>query len=67
MVQIKRWRVAYFYLATGMEGRADRRDYGVVSAATDKEAIQIVVNRECRGEDQATRDWFRGCLSAMEV
>lgn len=69
-----KWHVRYYYLATGMEGRADEEDFGVVEANTDLEARQIVAMRECSedtryGPDNAwsTRDFFLGCLRATPV
>jgi len=61
---MNRWRVTYYYLATGMEGNPDIRDYGVVSAATAKEACHIIAERETSNlEDQS---WMMSCLSAKE-
>lgn len=61
----RNFHVTYFYLATGMEGRADRRDYGIVSARTSREAIRKVASRECKSVNDA--HWMEGCLTAKEV
>lgn len=68
------FRVKYYYLATGMEGRADKKDYGVVEASTPKAAKDIVVLREYPedipyGPDgtYSTREFFMHCLSATPV
>ena len=65
------YRVKYFYLATGMEGRADERDYGLREANTPEEAIESVVLEEfpedkMYGPNNAysSRHFFRVCLSA---
>ena len=55
---MKRYHVTYYYLATGMEGRADTADYGVVEATTSQEAIRKVM------EMYKISDWG---LSAREV
>ena len=55
---MKRYHVTYYYLATGMEGRADTADYGLVEAASAQEAIKKVM------EFHKISDWG---LSAREV
>jgi hypothetical protein len=39
---MNKYRVTYYYLATGMEGRADTADYGIIEANTSEEAITPV-------------------------
>lgn len=63
---MKRFHVTYYYLATGMEGHADERDYGMVDAATADEAKTKVADHQCKG-DSDTRSFFIGCLRAEEV
>jgi len=41
-----RYHVTYYYLATGMEGIADERDYGEIDAATPDDAIKKMCARE---------------------
>ena len=36
------YHVTYYYLATGMEGRADTADHGYVQAWSAKEAVEKV-------------------------
>lgn len=36
---MKKWRVTYYYLATGMEGRPDVEDYGIHEAETAKKTL----------------------------
>lgn len=63
-----KYKVRYYYLATGMEGRADERDYGVIEANCADDAKNIVaVNIYPKFEDKHNRDWFRGCLIAEPV
>lgn len=58
----QRFHVTYYYLATGMEGIADERDYGIVEAENADEARSIVAKQECRSvKDQ---QWMLSCLSA---
>lgn len=61
---MKRYNVTYFYLATGMEGRADTRDHGTIEANSADEARTIVAKRISRPEDVS---WTKGCLTAVEV
>lgn len=61
-----RYHVTYYYLATGMEGRADREDYGIVEASSPGEACDNVALR-LHPHDQQTREWVRGCLSAKRA
>lgn len=64
---MKQWHVTYYYLATGMEGRADTRDYGVVSAETADEAMNKVIEREFPSTSPQNKEWMKGCLSAERV
>lgn len=60
---MSRYNVTYFYLATGMEGRADQRDYGEVEANSSREAERIVAERI----SPKHADWMMGCLTAKEI
>ena len=62
---MKQYHVEYSYLATGMEGRADYRDYGIVSANSSKEAIRIVAERV--NPDRHTMEFMLGCLTARRT
>jgi len=57
------FHVRYSYLATGMEGRADERDFGFIAAESPKAACEAIALREYP-EDIDTRQFFLGCLSA---
>lgn len=69
-----RFHVLYYYLATGMEGLADEKDFGAVEASSPKEACKAVALREYPidkmygpGDSYSTREFFLGCLSAVET
>lgn len=69
-----KFQVKYFYLATGMEGRPDIKDYGIREADTSKEAINQVVMEEFPDnknmepdELNSNRRFLRGCLSAKPI
>ena len=69
-----KYRVTYFYLATGMEGVADERDYGEVEASSSDEALNVVAEREIPVDEMygpnktySSRQFFRGCLTAEEI
>lgn len=46
---MKKWHVTYYYLATGMEGVAATKDYGIVEAETEEEAIAKIANAFQKG------------------
>lgn len=58
------WHVTFYYLATGMEGRADTRDW-IVQAPDAETAKDRVAKEECRRPGD--REFFKGCLTAREV
>lgn len=67
-----KYRVRYYYLATGMEGVADERDYGVFDAGSEKDAIEQAVEKEYPSNGYSetntySRMFLRGCLSATKV
>ena len=39
---MKQYHVKYYYLATGMEGIADTRDFGLIPADSEEEAFDKV-------------------------
>lgn len=68
-----RYHVTYFYHAQGMDG-PDVKDYGTVDADTPGDACTQVAVREYPedimygpNESYSTRDFFRGCLSAILI
>lgn len=58
----KWWRVKYYYLAQGMEGRPDKWDR-IVEADSREQAIFEVV----KGFPEESRDFLRGCLTAVRT
>ena len=58
---MKKFRVKYFYLASGMEGHPDQTDYGIISASSPEEACKKVASIY----DEF--DWMMAYLSAKEV
>ncbi len=64
---MKTWHVTYFYLATGMEGRADKQDYGFVDAETKEEAKEKAARRRCPEISERDLQWTIGCLTAKEA
>lgn len=62
----KLFHVTYFYLATGMEGKADARDLGIVESFSPEEAIAKIAKQEYPTSEIGRR-WFKGCLTAKEV
>jgi hypothetical protein len=66
------WRVDYYYLATGMEGRADEWIVGDFVADSANEAIELAILAKCGSEsrrrcDERLADWMRSCLSATKI
>ena len=64
---MNRYHVTFFYLATGMEGYAQREDLGVVEAPSQGEAINHVMKVHYNKLSQSSQDFVRGCLSAKLV
>lgn len=58
------WHVTYYYLATGMEGRPDEEDHGIVMAPTAYDA-KLIVARRCSKGDAALESWYMSCLEAV--
>lgn len=69
-----KYKVKYFYLASGMEGIADERDCGTFegdskSAAIEKATIAEYPVDKMYGPNNSfsARQFYRGCLSATEI
>lgn len=62
-----KYRVTYFYLATGMNGLADTKDYGIVNAQSEEEAKDIVTTRMYPKGPPSVASFFRGCLKVEQV
>ena len=63
------YNVKFYFLASGMDGRAAEDDYGLVQARSKEHAItQVVDNAVATGVVNAhNKDFFRGCLTARKV
>lgn len=64
---MKRFHVTYYYLATGMGGRPDTRDYGIFEAPDANNAKWQCVAKNGAEYSQIDKDWFYGCLTAEAV
>jgi hypothetical protein len=64
---MRQFHVTFYYLASGMEGRADVQDYGIVYANNETEAKRKAA--EGRHPDMSPQDinWTMGCLTAKEI
>ena len=67
-----KYHVTYFYLATGMEGRPDTKDYGIVVAEDEEGAKNIVTTLQEHKEEpgwtvKQLDSWFKSCLSAKLI
>jgi hypothetical protein len=68
---VKKYHVNYSYLATGMEGRADKEDYGIHEANNMKEAMDMALRIKHPIDEpfgnSTVNEWIIGCLTAKEV
>ena len=60
---MNRYHVTYYYLATGMEGYPDMRDYGEVHANSAQEAI----NKIGRQVSSSDNEWERNFGLSAEL
>jgi hypothetical protein len=63
---MSKYHVTYYYLVTGMEGRADKQDHGVVEAESKDGAIRAVL-KKYYANDRHDWEWISGCLTARLV
>lgn len=63
----RKFHVTYFYLATGMEGREDRKDYGIINADSEDDAKEIAVQLRHPTSSRQDKDWIKGCLTARQI
>lgn len=64
---MKTYHVTYFYLATGMEGRPDIKDYGFIQADSADVAKERAARRRHPKMSERDINWTIGCLTAKEV
>lgn len=72
-----KFHVTYFYLATGMEGIPDTKDYGIIEADSAEDAKTIVTNKAYTDnieyavlvgyDEKQWKQLHRGCLKAEFV
>lgn len=65
--QMNKYQVKFFYLATGMEGHADIRSYGIIEASSAEEAVNKVIEANYSSMSNEDKNFLRGCLSATLV
>jgi len=61
------YHVTYYYLATGMEGHADSRDYGFIVAESEEAAKNKAILQNHRRMPTTDAAWLKGCLTAKRV
>jgi len=62
------YQIDYFYLATGMDGIPDTKDYGVWFGSTPEIAKGLAINHhDGRGLSPTTVQWIMSCLTAREI
>lgn len=61
---MNKYHVTYYYLATGMEGIPDQRDYGCVLADSPEDAVDLIIEAE---HMEKYREFAKSCLSARKV
>jgi hypothetical protein len=66
-MSLRRYKVTYFYLATGQEGRADERDYGEYVAPSARAAKAQAIDRHDGHLSKEVQDWVLTCLTATEI
>lgn len=64
---MKQYHVTFYYLATGMEGRPDVQDYGIVYANNETEAKRKAVIGRHPDMSPQDIDWTMGCLTVKQV
>jgi len=63
---LNKYYVTYYYCATGMEGIADTKSYGIVRAENSKKAVNIIIDKvmPLPKHSKSARAFLRGCLTA---
>lgn len=61
------FHVTYYYLATGMEGHADTRDYGTVIAESVDDAINKTIIHNYPRMSKSDAAWMKTCLTARRI
>lgn len=66
-MSLKRYRVTFYYLATGQDGVADERDYGEFVATLPELAIEEAIKTKASYMTSREQEFLRSCLSAEQV
>lgn len=71
---MNKYKIGYYYHASGMELGPDEEDYGVVEANNREEAIKIVCDREFPKDvmygpnnQYSMKYFFKSCLHAEQL
>lgn len=64
-INMYRYHVTYYYLASGMEGNADTKDYGIVWANNSDQARMMIAKQISSNLNDIA--WVMGCLTAKKV
>ena len=63
----KRYNVTYYYLATGMEGRADEKDLGVFLAVDTDDAKTQAIELHYSNLPPDSQTFVRSCLTVTKL
>lgn len=64
---MSKFHVKYYYCVTGMEGRADEKDYGIIDAPSAHEAKHMVAKQTHPDASEERIRWIMSCLSATLI
>jgi len=67
MDMMRRFRVTLFYLASGMEGVPDKRDFGVFVAESKESALDMAMDLHFPDVSASEKPFIQGALSATEM
>lgn len=54
---MKKYHITYYYSATGMEGREDRKDHGFIMAESAQQAIDKMGKRLYPKQSKLSQTW----------
>lgn len=63
---MNKYSLTYYYLATGMEGVADKYDIGIYEGNTEQEAIDNYINT-LEYDNPLTKRFVRSCINAKQI
>jgi len=56
---MKKYSVTYYYLASGMDGVADIRDYGIIEAENETQVIEKIYKIQFPNEKTEDKYWTK--------